>query len=163
MTVIGLDLSVTATGIAYADGSTITIKGGTGDARLVKLYEAVREALDPDTQLVVVEDLPRGAMGGSVTGMAQGVVRLLLRQTGVPYALVTPGTLKTFATGKGNAGKPDMAVAAYKRAGLEFGDDNQCDAWWLRAAGMTHLGFVVADLPRAQIRALDKVAWPVTA
>lgn len=165
-TVIGLDLSITATGVAWVDGSwsTISPNAKLGDGRLRVIVDHVeRVAFDaPDARpdLAVIEDLPTHARAAGITGMVHGAVRLHLIRADIPYALVTPATLKKFATGKGNADKTAMAMAAYKRAGVEFDDDNQCDAWWLRQAGLRALGVPEVDLPAAQVAALDKVAWP---
>ncbi|MEO3978833.1 Holliday junction endonuclease [Streptomyces sp. CAU 1734] len=167
--VIGLDLSITATGIAYRDGSTGTAGGSSamGDRRLVTIVDMVDIAvggpdsgLGPLPDLVVLEDLPTHAKSAGVTGMVHGAVRALLVRRTVPYALVTPATLKAYATGKGTADKTAMAMAAYKRAGREFADDNQCDAWWLRAAGLDRLGHPEFPLPGAQRDRLDKATWP---
>lgn len=159
--VIGLDLSITATGVALHDGTTTTILARTGDLRLVDIQDAIVRTVDgQDIDLVVIEDLPTHAKAAGITGMVHGAVRTSLLRLGVPYALVTPASLKKYATGRGNAGKPEMAVAAYKRAQAEFEDDNQCDAWWLRAAGLDHLGHPIASLPAAQRAALDAVTWP---
>jgi Holliday junction resolvasome RuvABC endonuclease subunit len=168
--VIGLDLSLTATGIAHRGGITSTVKTRTadGDRRLIQITEEVRRAVGGYSEgfehsrvdLVVLEDLPKHAMAAGITGMVHGAVRAVLLNIGVRYALIAPATLKAFATGKGNADKTAMAMAAYKRAEREFGDDNQCDAWWLRAAGLTRLGAPEFALPQAQIDRLAKVAWP---
>lgn len=169
-TVIGLDLSITTTGICYPDGSTLTVPTKTeqGDLRLLHIAEAVRLAIGAGVDLAVIEDLPTHAHGAGITGMVHGVVRSELMQAGVPYALVVPSTLKAYATGKGTADKPMMAVAAFKRAGVEFKDDNQCDAFWLRAAGLDWLGEPLFELPAAQREVLfgvgkknkPKVKWP---
>jgi Holliday junction resolvasome RuvABC endonuclease subunit len=164
--VVGLDLSIAATGVAAVDGTPSTIKAPAkdGDTRLRDIRCAVRRHLvATDVDLFVIEDLPTHAHGAGITGMVHGAVRALLIEANHPYALVTPATLKKFATGKGNAGKPEMAVALYKRTGLELGDDNQVDAAWLRYAGLFHLGCPPFDLPAAQVAALDKVVWPVSA
>lgn len=160
-TVIGLDLSIAATGVACADG-VVTWKQPSklGDGRLENIADALDEFAVPRTDLAVIEDLPTHAHGAGITGMVHGAVRVQLIRMGVPYALVPPATLKKYATGKGNAGKPEMAVALFKRAGLELGDDNQVDAWWLRAMGMDALGAPLVDLPAAQRDAMAKVTWP---
>jgi hypothetical protein len=45
---------------------------------------------------------------------------------------VDVGTLKKFATGKGNADKEHMAAAANRSGFINIGaDDNEIDAWWL--------------------------------
>jgi len=166
--VIGIDPSLTGTGIATYSG-TATIHG-EGDQRLKAIYKAIhtaatpflrRPGLDPLRTLAVIEDLPTHGQGAGKTGMAQGVVRLALIDAGADYVLLTPATLKKFATGKGNATKPDMRMALYKRAGLDLRDDNQVDAWWLRQAGLYATGHDAAlTLPRAQREVLLKVAWP---
>jgi Holliday junction resolvasome RuvABC endonuclease subunit len=163
--VVGLDLSMTATGIAWCDGSTYTVAGReTGDRRLLTICQEVGIAVDGrDIDLVVIEDLPTHAKSAGITGMVHGAVRAYLLRLKVPYVLITPASLKKYATGKGNAGKPEMAVAAFKRAGKEFGDDNQCDAWWLRAMGLDHLGAPATVLPAAQRAALTAVNWSAVA
>lgn len=157
--VVGLDLSITATGIAYADGSTYTVKTKRdGDRRLLEICHEIGIAVDGrGVDLVVIEDLPTHAKAAGITGMVHGAVRVYLMQLRVPYVLITPATLKKFATGKGNAGKPEMAVALFKRTGLELADSDQVDAFWLRAAGLQLLGEPVVELPKAQVAALDKV------
>lgn len=160
--ILGLDLSITGTGIASADGTarTVDLRKHTGDGRLGIILGCVTDELEHGIDLAIVEDLPTHARAAGITGMVHGVVRWALIDAGVPYALITPATLKQYATGKGNADKTAMALAAYKRAGAEFGDDNQCDAWWLRQAGLHHLGTPELELPAAQVAALLKVRWP---
>lgn len=149
-----------------ADGNVDTWKlpASMGDRRIYEVGHrlGVEVSLFPP-DLVVIEDLPTHAHGAGITGMVHGAARARLIGCNVPYALVTPATLKSFATGKGNAGKPDMAVALYKRAGEEFADDNQVDAAWLRYAGLAHLGALPFTLPDSQLDRLDKVKWPAQA
>lgn len=165
--VVGLDLSLTGSGIAYRDGTTGTVKTKQkdGDGRLAQIEQAVQiavggEELGPAVDLVVMEDIPKNSYAAKPISMVHGVVRNLLVKTGIPYALVTPATLKTYATGKGSGDKVPMALAAYKRAGLEFEDDNQCDAAWLRWAGLDWLGNPEFSMPAAQREALKKAVWP---
>lgn len=161
--VIGLDLSITATGVALPDGELLTI-GGTaahGDRRLTAIAARIDHAIqDHWPHLAVIEDLPTHAHGAGVTGMVHGVVRLTLLRRSIPYALVTPATLKKYATGNGGAGKADMRMELYKRSSLDVRDDNQTDAWWLRAAGLDHLGEPPLPMPKANRAALGKVVWP---
>lgn len=164
MRIIGLDLSMSATGVAFPDGSTAVIKPrGEGDARLLSIERQMdyilREVVHPD--LAVVEQF--GAFQGSAARtvpMVHAVVRLCLMHAGIPYVLITPQTLKTFATGRHTADKTAMVVAALKRMGREFTDDNECDAAWLRAAGHYAYGEPVVELPKAHTDVLHKAAWP---
>lgn len=159
--VVGIDPSLSATGLAAADGTLTTVGGDArlGDRRLALLADAVATAV-ADAHLVVLEDLPTHAKSAGLTGRAQGVVRLALINAGVPYVAVVPAALKRYATGRGNAMKTDMRMELFKRTGLDLRDDNQCDAWWLRAAGLQHLGQPAVQLPAAQVAVLDKVLWP---
>jgi len=164
--VIGLDLSLTSTGIALSNGVTTVVKGAAdlGDWRLCRIRDAVEYAIETDKpDLAVIEDLPVHAKSAGLTGMVHGAVRSLLVAREVPYALISPATLKAFATGKGSGDKTPMAIAALKRANREFEGDkggDQCDAWWLRAAGLQWLGAPEFELPAAQIARLDKAKWP---
>lgn len=158
--VAGLDLSMTATGIAAPDGTTHTVKpGATGDRQLVEIRDCVGLAVG-NADLVVIEDLPVNAKSAGITGMVHGAVRAALIMWGIPYALAAPASLKKYATGRGNAGKPEMAVAAFKRLGRELANDNETDALWLRAMGLDHLG-ADSRVPAAQRAALAAVKWPV--
>lgn len=159
--ILGLDLSITATGVCLPDGTTQTIvtQQKTGDARLKVIEHAITEATF-DVDFAVIEDLPTHAKSAGITGMVHGVARLVLLRYGIPYAVVTPATLKAYATGKGNADKTAMAIAALKRTGREFADDNQCDAFWLRAAGLDWYEHAEFTMPAAQRDRLAKVTWP---
>lgn len=163
--VLGLDLAIGATGVCLPNGHAATIKPKlAGDARLNEIRDKIAALLyDPTpTTLVVLEDVPATMKGaaGKVIPMLHGAVRAMLLDALVPYVVISPSTLKAYATGKGNADKTAMAIAALKRAGREFGDDNQCDAWWLRAAGLDHLGAPEFALPQAQRNRLAVVEWP---
>ncbi|WP_405956088.1 Holliday junction endonuclease [Streptomyces phaeochromogenes] len=159
--ILGLDLSITAPGIACPNGETVTITAKQpGDWRLMEIEAFIHTIVAEGVDLAVIEDLPTHARAAGITGMVHGAIRLLLMTENVPYATVTPATLKSYATGKGNADKTAMAMAAYKRSGREFGDDNQCDAFWLRAAGLDWYGQPEFDLPKIQRERLVKVQWP---
>lgn len=158
--IIGLDLSLTATGYALPDGQTGTFKGPwKGDWRLVAIRTAVAGHAD-SVDLAVLEGPVVRSSAAVAIGMVHGAVRTALMELGVPYVIIPPATLKAYATGKGNADKTAMAIAALKRAGREFADDNQCDAWWLRAAGLDWYGHTDFDMPKAQRDRLSKATWP---
>lgn len=162
--VVGLDLSLRHTGIAYADGSTATVVTAAerGTQRLAILRQAVRDALDvaellPD--LVVVEGYSYQSRGRALYGLGElgGVVRLLLHDVGVPWAVAAPCTLKKYATGDHQASKEDMVGAARDSLGYEALSHDEADALWLRAMGLDLKGFPPAPMPRANRRALESV------
>lgn len=157
--VVGLDLSMTATGIADVDGLTWTVRTrGAGDRRLVEIV-TVTNVATTSADLVVIEEAPPGLKGPAIKAihMVHGAVRLGLLDQDKRYITVNPTTLKAFATGKAGADKTAMAMALFKRTGLELPTSDEVDAWWLRAAGLQLLGEPVVELPKAQVEALDKV------
>lgn len=168
--ILALDLSITATGMCLPDGTTRTIKtkATDGDRRLQHIVDQVGLALGDTTDsldacdLVVMEEAPPGLKGPAIKAihMVHGAVRLRLIDFGTPYVVINPTTLKGYATGSTSADKTAMAMAAYKRAGREFADDNQCDAAWLRWAGLDWYGQPEFEVPKAQRERLAKVAWP---
>jgi hypothetical protein len=159
--VVGLDLAMGKTGVAERNGATRTIEPGkhaAGDNRLAVLAADVAHSV-VGADLVVIEEAPPGLKGPAIKAihMVHGAIRLGLMGSGLRYITVNPTTLKLFATGKRGATKADMALALYKRFALELADDNQVDAFWLRAAGLHLLGEPVFPLPAAQVAALDVV------
>lgn len=170
--VVGLDLSLTATGVAYSDGSAATFRTqARGCARLAWVREEVTSAVGCDVvgchdhpALVVMEGYSyASANQAHQVGELGGVIRLALHEAGVPFVVVAPAALKKYATGKGNANKAAMLQAAWQRLGYEGTDDNEADALWLRAMGLDALGFPVCSMPVENRKALLKVEWPTVA
>jgi Holliday junction resolvasome RuvABC endonuclease subunit len=162
--VLALDLSLTATGVAFHDNDPRTWKTNcTGAQRLAQYRDMLNDVVTFDTyDIVIIEDLPMGlrnAAAGSL-GMLHGVIRVLLHDYDIPVVLVPPASLKKYATGKGNAKKPDMRMALYKRTDLDLADDNQVDAVWLRHMALDHYGEPELDMPASHRAALDKISWP---
>lgn len=143
--VIGLDISLTATGISNGVGYSYTVAKAKLDARLENIFGAVSATASrfPNT-VAVIEDLPTNAMGAGKTGQAVGVAKLALFRAGVPYVTVVPSTLKKWVTGNGRASKEDM-IAAVDPELIQRGmfenpfDDNQVDAHFLRNLGVAYL------------------------
>jgi len=158
--VAGIDPSMTGTGIATTDWMrTVGGDSKVGDRRLEIIFDAMLEVVMLKPDLVMIEDLPKHAQAAGITGMSQGAVRLALVMGGIRYVSVTPGGLKKFATGSGNATKADMRMEIFKRTGIDIRDDNQADAWWLRQLGLQHLGECDLGLPKKHLTALDAIIW----
>ena len=182
--VVGLDLSLTKTGIADEDG-TRTLSPGVGRVGPERLDwfrdRIVKEIHGADTSgprcfdcflptiygrhpgLVVLEGYSLGTARqqshAHALGELGGIVRWTLWDLGIPYVDVSPATLKKYATGKGNAGKDAVLIAAVKRL-APVGDNNQADAWWLRAIGMDALGVPVVEMPKVNREALKGLVLP---
>lgn len=142
-----------------ADVSLIKPKSA-GDSRLVEIRNRVLNVVR-GSDLVLIEGYLNRSMSAGITGMVHGSVRSMLIENEIKYATLPPASLKKYATGRGNATKTDMAIAALKRGGLEFRDDNECDAWWLWVAANDHLGSPVVALPKIQRESLDKIKMEV--
>lgn len=167
MRIMGADLSMTATGVAFPDNTTAVIKPrGQGYARLLSIEGCIDAALRvgrPD--LVVIEDIRAGLKGDAakVIPMVHCAALLPILRYGIPYVLVNTSTLKLYATGHGGADKASMAVAALTYGGRAFAGDkggDQCDAWWLRAAGHAAYDEPVVRVPKPNLDALRVVSWP---
>ena len=149
--VVGVDPSLTATGIATSAGVTVVKVKAKGMQRLDEIAMSVDDATTRDR---FSEALPHVFIEGYAYGRHNqahqlgelgGVIRHGLWTRSIAYTDVPPSVLKKFATGKGNAGKPDMLDAA-RRAGYEdSNDDNAVDAWWLRQFGLAVLTEQGAD------------------
>jgi Holliday junction resolvasome RuvABC endonuclease subunit len=164
MKVTGLDLSMTATGLTHTveqASCTHLIKPKKAlDLRLPELKIRILEQAR-GSDLVLIEGYLNRSMSAGITGMVHGTIRTALLEEGISYAVLPPASLKKFATGRGGASKTEMALAALKRADLEFRDDNECDSFWLWVAANLHLGNPVLDMPKAQREALDKIVMGV--
>lgn len=172
MNVVGLDLSLTATGIAFADGSTQTLKMPCkGMERLRALRDAILVRVigagdRPRADLVVVEGYAMGTSRQAQSyaiGELGGVVRFALWTEAVTYVDVAPAALKKFACGKGNAKKDEVFAAAIRRLGYEGNSHDEADALWLRAMGLAAVEEPVVALPAKNLEALDAVRWPAVA
>ncbi len=177
--VIGLDLSLTSTGIAGIDWAcALRPKAGLRghpriDWHLREINERTRAA-----DLVMVEG-PAHRHGGQaghheLAGLWWHVTQSLWRR-GIPYAVVPPVNRIIYACGVANPAKDYPAKersrvakgmvrdALATRFGLECegtGRYDMADAGVMAHMGRDWLGCPVAKVPTTHRRALDGVAWP---
>ncbi len=92
--------------------------------------------LKDGVELVVYEEV-RGHKGTDAAQIYGGIVAIIqehCEKAGIPYQGVPVGTIKKFATGKGNSNKEVMLAAARaKWPEVNLVDDNQGDALFLWA------------------------------
>jgi crossover junction endodeoxyribonuclease RuvC len=167
--VIGIDPSLTATGVCWPDGSTEVIKWpGTGVERLVNVYRRTCDwwetaVLAGQRPLVVLEGYSMGSarQQSHAHGLGElgGVLRLALAHCCVDFIDVPPACVKKYATGKGNANKDLVRDAARDRLGLPAGvTSDECDAAWLRQIGLALLFDPLAvEVPKLHREALHKL------
>lgn len=163
--IAGLDLSLNHTGIAYPGGSTEVLAptGLKGVARHAKVRAEVLERIR-GVDLVVTEGPYIARMTTTTVDLLElhGVVNCSLWSNGIALAHVAPTVLKKYATGNGgpSTDKAEMRDALYLATGLYLADDNEVDAWWLRAAGREHYGDRVIARPVDHLEALERAVWP---
>lgn len=170
MTVIGLDLSLTASGMSDGAKTWVHKSKGQKSDSLRQRWDRLRGLTDTIVGscmfagLVVIEQPAYASNSGHMHDRS-GLWWLVLDGlacSGTPVVEVAPSQLKKYATGKGNAAKGLVLDATARRLpDIDTGaDDNRADALWLACMGLDHLGTPVVDLPAAQRAVLDAVTWP---
>ena len=144
---VGIDASLTGTGVAILrhgndlDIITTTITNKlTGTNRLIHIRDCVQKFSD-GSDLVVIESyaFARPNQAHQI-GELGGVLRVMFAESGIKYLEVAPTQLKKFATGKGTASKEEIAVAAYKKWGIECRTNDETDAAVLVYIGLAYMG-----------------------
>lgn len=170
---IGLDLSLTSTGIAIGDETrTIEPKNLKGVERLIYIRNRItsdihaRAEVERYTPLVLVEGYSFASKNSHAHALGElgGVVRVDLWEAGFPFVEIAPTVRAKFATGRGNAGKSEVVSAVSARTGITWdgpGNEDRCDAWILQEIGLTHLGRARYEWPATHLAALEKIAWPL--
>lgn len=168
--IVGLDLSLTQTGVARIEGewmATGVLKPTSMGHQRIEFLRSQIGMTCLHADLVVVE----GPSFGSPSQRQRGhheraglwwIVTQMLWDSGRPFAVVTPGQLKKYATGKGTASKPEVLIAVVKRlpAGASISTTDEADAFVLAAMGADHLGCPVVAMPALHRAALSAVTWP---
>jgi Holliday junction resolvasome RuvABC endonuclease subunit len=172
--VVGLDLSLTASGIASTRGwCTVVGRAGLTVAatplaeRLAGMRALKQQLLDtigaPDLVCIETPALSRARGGVFERGWLWFEVATVLElDRDVAVVGVDPGQLKLYATGRGGASKGEVLVAVTKRW-PQFetgGDDNLADAVVLAAIGADLLGEPLTPLPVTHRVALAKLRVP---
>lgn len=176
--VVGVDPSLTGTGIASSNG-WVEVHGykrpRAKDPGITQLphpdrLAAMRTLLTdvyaaigtPDLVVMELPAVSRSGGGAHERGWFwwQLYHHLNLRQT--PVGLMAPNARALYATGKGNAPKGAVIDQISRRypAWTTDGNDNAADAVALMAAGRDWLGHPLTQLPKTHRAALDKATWP---
>ncbi|QDM57130.1 RuvC-like resolvase [Rhodococcus phage Whack] len=180
-TVVGLDPSLTAAGIAILDDpksaatpnvpKLLTVgesgrKGATLAERAIRVgrqYEVILRSMPPAVRLVVVEAVPVHNPSPNMASLYQERAALVLRlveflaKRGIPVVDVNLSTLKLFATGNGRADKTQVIASMqslWPHAIIK--NDNEGDALTLASMGGQYLGWHEPELPHHYA---PKVDW----
>jgi len=163
VTVIGIDMSLTSTGVAVADEQFVIAPATTGVERLHYFCEEFKKLFESlDSCAAVIEGYSfasRHSQAHSI-GELGGVLKLTAFRCGVPIVVVPPTSRAKFATGKGNASKSEVVSAISARTGIVWqgkGADDKCDAWVLEEIGRMRIGTERFVWPKQNVEALEKV------
>ena len=140
---VGLDPSINATGVIILDNYENIVVQRTFSCNVDKnLFE--RNLIKYEEQISFISKIinlgavyiegPSYQSAGQVIlqmGALHFFTRVYLYKANVNYKVIAPGTLKKFVTGKGNCKKELMLLKTYKKWGVEFSDNNLCDAYGL--------------------------------
>lgn len=143
MNVVGVDPSLTGTGLAYQGESekvltpsATTIRGQLQRMNIIASRVAIHT---PPGTLVVMEG-PGFSRGGQKGHHALAGLWWVLAATivsrGCHLVEIKPNVLKKFATGKGNADKAAMRAAWHWHTRQDVADPDRVDALWLREVGL---------------------------
>lgn len=184
MRVVGLDVSLTGTGVAIVDlhecgtapAVTVDVIGAAGvtagkpqpfqvQQRIADLVATISGHLGDDRiDLVAIESpsLSKATGGVFERGYLWYSLILHFETNGIHLVAVSPASLKLFATGKGNASK-GLIIDQIGRRWPMFetgGDNNKADAAALAALAAQLVGMPLATVPAAHLKALTALDMP---
>lgn len=173
--VLGLDLSLTGTGLAAVTsdgGFTVITEGSTGkrgdtladrDRRLADLARRIGLFVQDwdDYAIAVIEGPSVMSQGGSNWDRA-GLWWLVVQQLDpARTAVAAPSTVKKWSAGKGSADKAAVAGGVTRLwPEFECANDNEADALALASMGAQRLGMQLFPKRAHHSDALLKVEWP---
>ncbi|MFE9812353.1 hypothetical protein [Streptomyces sp. NPDC005548] len=176
--VIGIDPSLTGTGIASSNGWCEVIgykRARSKDPGITQLphterLTAMRDLLNqvttaignPDLAVMELPAVSRAGGGAHERGWFWWQIYNHLHNRQIPIGLLAPNARALYATGKGQATKTAVVDAVARRfpAWATEGNDNAADAVTLMAAGRDWLKHPIATLPQTHRAALTKATWP---
>lgn len=136
MIVLGIDQSLTGSGVSIIDANEILYKGlikskRNGTKRLIDIKNQILELNNkfrPD--YVAMEGYGFMTKGRAFElGELGGMIKVMFTELGKEPMVVHPSHLKKYITGKGNADKSIMLMGVYKKYGIEFDNHNIADSF----------------------------------
>ena len=151
--IIGLDLSLTSTGVSvYSISENTIITESIKTSNKNSYMQRYRIILDRITEIdhfivpaaiYFIEGYSFGSFGksSSMSNLIElgGIIKYDLTNRERFYIDVPPTVLKKFVTGKGNAKKEDIKLALYKKYHKEFKNSDEADAYALTMFGLKYL------------------------
>jgi crossover junction endodeoxyribonuclease RuvC len=177
--VVGVDVSLAATGVGCQHSACVIASKGTRDDTLAQRQQRLRHLrrqiiaragvgcpdCDSEPQLVVIEGPSYASAASASAHDRSGLWWLLIDAftvRGWRVVEVPPSSLKKYATGKGNASKDQVLASAVRRFDFSIDNNNAADAAWLAALGHDLLGQPLIELPKDHMAALPALRARLT-
>lgn len=165
LVVIGLDLSLTCTGVAGIGWTDRIRTKLRGDERLAYLETEIVSFIRV-ADLVVMEGPSFGHSGPRFHEDLAGLrvlVRRYCHRHQIPYAVIPPSNLKLYVAGHGKATKGEVRSAIADRYDVHTegaGRYDMADAYGALAAAHDWVGQPLAAVPERNATALAGCQWP---
>lgn len=140
---IGSDLRILALDVATHCGWCTKTAHGVWDLtprrdessgmKLIRFKSKLKEVVNAEQINLVTFERSAGMHKASIIVQSElhGVLKTFCEENKIDYRAYSAKEIKSHATGKGNAGKPQMIAAAKERLGYTGDDDNEADAMWI--------------------------------
>lgn len=177
MLIVGIDPSLTATGVAvlqvesrlwavHTVASRPVRSAVPADLSMMKRMNSIRDKVETLPGLaptLAVIEAPafskNNGMAHERAGLWWKLYELAAVTWGVPVVVVKPNVRAMYATGKGNAGKDEVMLAVPRRyPDVQITNNNECDAVVLAAMGARLKGNPVDALPATHLRAMKTIS-----
>lgn len=147
---MGLDISLTGTGLVVLNDKLEIVRQSLITSKPIadrfNRFHGILDSIMSDVRthqpkIVFIEGYSYNSNGGSMFDRAElgGIIKKALWDKKVKFEELAPTSLKKFITGKGNAPKELMMLKTFKKFGVEFSDNNLCDAYGLARYGYEYL------------------------
>lgn len=140
MKILAIDPSLRESGWAlstdiYGTWKTSQRKDESAGMSLIRIRSKLKEVFESEDFDVVVYERPGGRNTNSIITQSKviGIIEAFCHDNSIEFRAYSSGEIKKFATGKGNAGKPEMVKTAKEKYGYPGTNDNEADALHLLA------------------------------
>ena len=165
MNILGLDLSLTSTGVCIGDDECVAYHSDSEDTqRLTDIRNSVLgTCLEENIKGGIMEGYSYGSRSRAhALGELGGVMKVAFDEAWIPFVIVPPTSRAKFATGRGNAGKAEVISAVSYRTSRHWsgkGVEDRIDAWVRREMGLQRLGQSQYLWSAENLKALDSIDW----
>lgn len=168
MVILALDLSLNETGFYRSDEkytNTIRPQLSNREQKIEFIKNQIATILlhiNTKDIIVFIEGYSYGSRNTKWTfsaGELGGVIKNYLLNNNIHFFVVAPTMWKKFVCAKGNLKKEQILLQVYKKYGIEFKNNNECDAFCIGKFGEAYFEYRAGNLEifnKAQLECLRK-------